>query len=75
MSIRTAATIVIGLLVLASPLDAQETISRGGNIAADIARDGRVAIDLAGDIWIVPPGGQATPPMQMYFTSMNSSRP
>ena len=57
MSIRTAARIVIGLLVLASPLDAQETISRGGNIAADIARDGRVAIDLAGDIWIVPPGG------------------
>lgn len=57
MDIRTVAITVVGLLVLASQLDAQETISRGGNISADIARDGRVAIDLAGDIWIVPPGG------------------
>ena len=57
MSIRTAATVFVGILILASPLEAQETISRGGNISADIARDGRVAIDLAGDIWIVPPGG------------------
>ncbi len=57
MSMRTAVTAVVGLLILASPLDAQETISRGGNISADVAGDGRVAIDLAGDIWIVPPGG------------------
>lgn len=57
MSIRTAATVFVGLLILASALEAQEAISRGGNISADIARDGRVAIDLAGDIWIVPPGG------------------
>ena len=57
MNIRTAATVLVGLLILASPLEAQETISRGRNISADIASDGRVAIDLAGDIWIVPPGG------------------
>ncbi|MBT8090518.1 MAG: PD40 domain-containing protein [Gammaproteobacteria bacterium] len=57
MSIRTAATVVVGLLILASPLEAQETISRGGKLSVDIAHDGRTAIDLAGDIWIVPPGG------------------
>ncbi|MDH3363197.1 MAG: amidohydrolase family protein [Gammaproteobacteria bacterium] len=57
MSMQTVITTAVGLLILASPLDAQETISRGENISADIARDGRVAIDLAGDIWIVPPGG------------------
>ncbi|MBT8101407.1 MAG: PD40 domain-containing protein [Gammaproteobacteria bacterium] len=55
---RFVAFIAAGLFLLpASPLDAQEIISRGGNIAADIASDGRVAIDLMGDIWIVPPGG------------------
>ncbi|MGB5489972.1 MAG: hypothetical protein WBM76_04005, partial [Woeseiaceae bacterium] len=42
---------------LSAPLAAQQTITRGGNLSADIARDGRVAIDLAGDIWVVPPGG------------------
>lgn len=63
MSKRIAA-ICLALLAtsLVAPLAAAQTITRGGNLAADIARDGRIAIDLAGDIWIVPPGGgQARP--------------
>lgn len=58
MMIRTIAVAVIGLSgLLASPLAAQQIVSRGANLSADAARDGRVAIDLAGDIWIVPPRG------------------
>jgi len=36
---------------------AQITIDRGANISVDVASDGRLAIDLRGDIWIVPGGG------------------
>ena len=58
MIIRNIAFAVVGLSVLlASPLAAQQTVSRGTNLSADAAGDGRIAIDLAGDIWIVPPRG------------------
>jgi hypothetical protein len=58
MKIRIIAVTALWLSVLlASPLAAQQTVSRGGKLSADVARDGRVAIDLAGDLWIVPPGG------------------
>ncbi len=62
MMIRSLAAAVVGLSVfLALPLAAQQTVSRGTNLSADVARDGRVAIDLAGDIWVVPArGGTAT---------------
>lgn len=50
------AAILVAVLV-ASPLAAQQTVTRGGQLAADIAPDGRVAMDLAGDIWVVPAGG------------------
>jgi len=58
MKNRIIAVTALWLSVLAaSPLAAQQTVSRGGNLSADVARDGRVAIDLAGDLWIVPSGG------------------
>lgn len=58
MKTRIIAVTALWLSVLAaSPLAAQQIVSRGGNLSADVARDGRVAIDLAGDVWIVPPGG------------------
>lgn len=58
MSIRIVATSLAVMAVLIStPLLAQQTVTRGGNLYADIAVDGRVVIDLAGDIWVVPPGG------------------
>ena len=37
--------------------NAQVSISRGASLSVDAAKDGRLAIDLRGDIWIVPSGG------------------
>ena len=52
-------TLVILLAAVGfSPLVmAQITIDRGANMSVDVSRDGRLAIDLRGDIWIVPGGG------------------
>jgi hypothetical protein len=36
---------------------ADETLTRGNNLAVDASTDGRLAMDLAGGIWIVPLGG------------------
>ncbi len=38
-------------------VNAQESVTRGKNLSPDVAADGRVAISLAGDIWVVPRGG------------------
>ncbi len=75
MMIRAFAVITVGLsLFAASPLDARETITRGRNISADIARDGRVTIDLAGDIWIVPSGGGEATPVTRNLKSVQRPR-
>jgi len=58
MKTRIIASTAVWLsMLLVAPLAAQQTVSRGGKLSADVARDGRVVIDLAGDLWIVPPGG------------------
>ncbi|MGI9270909.1 MAG: amidohydrolase family protein [Woeseiaceae bacterium] len=41
----------------ASPVAAQVTITQGTNFSVDAAADGRLAIDLLGNIWVVPPNG------------------
>lgn len=48
---------VIALLAAALPAPAQVTLTRGTNFSVDVAADGRLAIDLLGRIWIVPPKG------------------
>jgi len=52
-------TLAIGIfgLLFASHADAQITVTRGSNLSVDVARDGRLAIDLRGDIWTVAAGG------------------
>lgn len=50
------ALVVFGL-AFAIEASAQVTITRGTNLSVDAASDGRLAIDLRGDIWIVPGGG------------------
>ena len=45
------------LSVCAAPVAAQVTVSRDANLSVDVATDGRLAIDLRGDIWVVPGGG------------------
>ena len=53
-------TAVALLLTIPAPGFCNETITREPNLSADVASDGRVAIDLRGDIWLVPgEGGKA----------------
>ena len=54
MKTRFALTL---LLLWAAGGAADETITRGGNLAVDVADDGRMAIDLVGELWTVPLGG------------------
>ncbi len=59
MGARSGAVILC--LLAAGAAAADVFVSEGTNIGVDVATDGRVAIDLLGRIWIVPPeGGEAT---------------
>ncbi len=54
---------IIGCVILFTALNvsAQISITKGKNLSVDVASDGRLAIDLLGDIWVVPAdGGDAT---------------
>lgn len=58
MTIQRLVTLFVlstGLASAASPAD--ETISRGSTLSVDVAADGRLVMNLAGDIWAVPPAG------------------
>jgi len=58
MMIQRLGTLSILLLILASiASQADETITRGGNLSVDVAADGRLVMDLAGDVWAVPQVG------------------
>ncbi|MDH5456970.1 MAG: hypothetical protein OEY37_12905, partial [Gammaproteobacteria bacterium] len=57
--LATCCVLLLGLASIAGQAD--ETITRGSNLSVDITADGRLAMDLAGDIWAVPhTGGDAT---------------
>ena len=56
MHLRTLILLVFGLL-FAAQAGAQVTITHGASLSVDASKDGRLAIDLRGDIWIVPGGG------------------
>ena len=49
--------LAFALLVLSNLAAAQETVTKGGDLAVDVALDGRLAIDLLDSIWILPEGG------------------
>jgi hypothetical protein len=53
---KTRAAFIL-LLLWAANGAADETITRGGNLAVDVASDGRLALDLVGQLWTVPLGG------------------
>ena len=44
-------------LLMTAQVQAQQTITRGADMSVDVAKDGRLAIDLLGDLWIVPSNG------------------
>jgi Amidohydrolase family/WD40-like Beta Propeller Repeat len=56
LRVRTLLVLIAGVC-LAPVAMAQITIDRGTNLSVDVAGDGRLAIDLRGDVWIVPGGG------------------
>jgi len=48
----------LALWFIAAGAQAQIVVTEGTNLAVDVsASDGRIAMDLLGSIWIVPPGG------------------
>ncbi len=65
MMARTA----ILFLLLAGVVIADDTITRGGDLAVDVANDGRLLFDLGGDAWLVPlAGGEAVPATEAVGT-------
>ena len=58
---RLASLSILSLCLLCVTSQGDETITRGNNLSVDVAADGRLIIDLAGDIWAIPAaGGDAT---------------
>lgn len=55
------------LLIFAGTSQAQISLTQGTNFSVDAAADGRLAIDLLGGIWIVPPGGGQTEAIASVF--------
>jgi hypothetical protein len=56
--LRLQLTLVFLLCVVSA--EAQVTLSKGTNFSVDIAKDGQLAIDLLGKIWVIPAdGGEA----------------
>ena len=51
--------LTILVLLCAVSAEAQVVLTKGTNFSVDIAADGRLAIDLLGKIWIIPPTGGA----------------
>ena len=49
--------VFFALLLGATTAFADETLTRGSNLAVDVADDGRLAMDLAGALWTVPLAG------------------
>jgi len=48
---------IIVALLCAVPAGAQVTLTRATNFTVDVARDGRLAIDVMGDVWTLPAQG------------------
>ena len=54
MKLRLATLVSMSLALTPA---AAETLTRGSNLTVDTADDGRMVIDLAGGLWLVPHGG------------------
>jgi len=58
LTIRLLRLLTATLFLLGPALaGAQPTLTKGTNFSVDVAQDGRLAIDLLGEIWIVPANG------------------
>jgi len=61
-------------LLLAAPVSAQVTLTRGEQLSVDVASDGRLATDLLGDLWIIPGGGGDARPLTRNLKSVRRPR-
>lgn len=50
-------TVLAFVFACSVSVSAQITITRGASLSVDVSKDGHLAIDLRGDIWIVPGAG------------------
>ena len=61
MSLVRSITAFLCLALTCVASYADEVISRGSNLSVDVAADGRLVMDLTGDLWSVPQrGGEAS---------------
>ncbi len=76
MMTRLVATIAAAILLLTTPGTgaASETITRGNNLAVDASTDGRLIMDLAGEIWMVPLSGGEASNVSRELTSVQRPR-
>ncbi len=74
MMTRRLTAFVAFLLSMSAMCLADETITRGSNLAVDASTDGRLVMDLAGDIWIVPLGGGEAAPVTRNLGSAHRPR-
>ena len=74
MMTRRLTAIVAFLLSMSATCLADETITSGTNLAVDASTDGRIVMDLAGDIWIVPLGGGEAAPVTRNLGSAHRPR-
>lgn len=57
MHLRRLAIAAAVVALFFTAADAQQTVTRGTDLSVDAASDGRYAIDLSGELWVVPGGG------------------
>ncbi len=64
----------VALLLLGQPAAGQIIATQGDHLATDVSRkDGRIAMDLLGSIWLLPPRGGAA--LKLTDTALPASRP
>lgn len=66
--------IATALLLITVVADAQVTLSRGIGMSVDVASDGRLAVDLGGDIWVIPGGGGDATQVTRHLRSAQKPR-
>ena len=67
-------TLVLFCLVFAGEASAQTTVTRGAGLSVDATGDGRLTIDLHGDLWVVPDGGGEARQLTQNLRSVRGPR-
>ena len=68
------ATLWVTLFLLGQPVAAQIVATQGDHLAVDVSRtDGRIAMDLFGSIWLLPPTGGAA--LKLTDNALPAGRP